>query len=71
MTNFKIYISNIPLDQPGLLSTDLVGCAIIVVEGATFDRSAIGYMGGMFISKNSFTEMPYLADNLLLGWNGE
>ena len=70
MTNFNVNISNIPLDQTGLLSTDLVGSAIIVEKGARFDLFAISYMGEMSISKNSFIEMLILVNNTPLDWNG-
>ena len=71
MTSFQINISNLLLDQPGLLSTDLVGSAIIVVEGVIFGLSAIAYMGGIFISVNPLTGMLFLVVNLCHGWNGE
>ena len=71
MTSFMIFISDILLNQPGLLSTELVGSAIIVVEGAIFVLSAIGYTGEMFVNKNTFTEILFLTNNPLLGLNGE
>ena len=71
MTSFKIYISDILLDQPGLLSTDLVGSTIIVVEGVIFGLSVIAYMGGIFFSINPPTCMLDIVVNPLPGWNGD
>ena len=69
MTILVIFIGIISLDQPGLLSTDLVGSAIIVVEGVIFGLSATAYMGGIFISIYPLTGMLFLAVNLRHSWN--